>query len=239
MKNAIVTGGTKGIGLAITKMLLAEGYDVTITYAHDEDSANVCREEFVRAGYDVTIIRVDQTQKEEVEQFAHLMKEKSHIDCFVGNAGITSRKKLIDMSDEDWEMVMQANVNSYVYLIRDLYPLFQNNSRLIFIGSMMGIFPHSVSIAYGVTKAAITALAKNLVKIFEGTRTTVNVIAPGFVDTQWHQSKSEEHRNRICEKTALKRFAQPEEIADAVKFCINNAFVNGSVIEVSGGYDFK
>ena len=103
----------------------------------------------------------------------------------------------------------------------------------------MGILPHSVSLSYGVTKAAVLALAKNLVKFFESTNTTVNAIAPGFVETDWQKNKPQEIRNNIYNKTAIKRFAEPEEIADAVRFCINNAFVNGSVIEVSGGYCFK
>ena len=103
----------------------------------------------------------------------------------------------------------------------------------------MGILPHSVSLSYGVTKAAVLALAKNLVKFFEDTSTTVNAIAPGFVETEWQKNKPQEIRNNIYNKTAIKRFADPKEIADAVRFCINNAFVNGSVIEVSGGYCFK
>ena len=144
-----------------------------------------------------------------------------------------------EIQEEDWEKVMQMNVNSNVYLIRDLFDVIPHGSRIVFTGSLMGILPHSVSLSYGVTKAAVMALAKNLVKCFENTGTTVNAIAPGFVDTEWQKNKPEEIRNNIYNKTAIKRFAEPEEIADAVRFCINNAFVNGSIIEVSGGYCFK
>ena len=82
-------------------------------------------------------------------------------------------------------------------------------------------------------------MAKNLVKEFAGTGTTVNVIAPGFVDTDWQKNKPEEIRQSICNKTAVGRFADPEEIAETVRFCVKNAFVNGSVIEIHGGYNFK
>jgi 3-oxoacyl-[acyl-carrier protein] reductase len=82
-------------------------------------------------------------------------------------------------------------------------------------------------------------MAKNLVKEFAGTGTTVNVIAPGFVETEWQKSKPEEIKRSICEKTATGRFADPEEIAEAVRFCVKNAFVNGSVIEITGGYCYK
>ncbi len=104
---------------------------------------------------------------------------------------------------------------------------------------MMAVLPHGTSLAYGVTKSAVHALAKNLVKCFEGKNVNVNAIAPGFVETEWQKDKPIEIRNNICNKTALRRFATVEEIADAVKFCINNPYVNGSIIEVSGGYCYK
>lgn len=239
MKNAIVTGATRGIGLATAEMLLKEGYHVTITYAYDEDSVQPCRERLSAVGNAFEILWVDQTNKQEMHDFALKMREKGHVDCIICNAGMTLRSSLQEIDEEDWERVMQMNVNSNVYLIRDLFDVIPNGSRIVFTGSLMGVLPHSVSLSYGVTKAAVLALAKNLVKFFEGTNTTVNAIAPGFVETDWQKNKPQEIRNNIYNKTAIKRFAEPEEIADAVRFCINNAFVNGSVIEVSGGYCFK
>ena len=239
MKNAIVTGATRGIGLATAEMLLQEGYHVTVTYANNEDSAQSCKERLSAVSDAFEILRVDQTSKQEMHGFAMKMREKGHIDCIVCNAGMTSRKGLQEIDEEEWERVMQMNVNSNVYLIRDLFDCIPHGSRIVFTGSLMGILPHSVSLSYGVTKAAVLALAKNLVKFFEDTGTTVNAIAPGFVETEWQKNKPQEIRNNIYNKTAVKRFADPKEIADAVRFCINNAFVNGSVIEVSGGYCFK
>ena len=239
MKNAIVTGATRGIGLATAEMLLQEGYHVTVTYAYDEDSVQPCRERLSAVSDAFEILWVDQTSKQEMHDFAMKMREKGHIDCIVCNAGMTLRKGLQEIDEEGWERVMQMNVNSNVYLIRDLFDVIPHGSRIVFTGSLMGILPHSVSLSYGVTKAAVLALAKNLVKFFEDTDTTVNAIAPGFVETEWQKNKPQEIRNNIYNKTAIKRFADPKEIADAVRFCINNAFVNGSIIEVSGGYCFK
>lgn len=239
MKNAIVTGATRGIGLATAEMLLQEGYHVTVTYAYDEDSVQPCRERLSAVSDAFEILWVDQTSKQEMHDFAMKMREKEHIDCIVCNAGMTLRKGLQEIDEDGWERVMQMNVNSNVYLIRDLFDHIPHGSRIVFTGSLMGILPHSVSLSYGVTKAAVLALAKNLVKFFEDTDTTVNAIAPGFVETEWQKNKPQEIRNNIYNKTAIKRFADPKEIADAVRFCINNAFVNGSIIEVSGGYCFK
>lgn len=238
MKNAIVTGGTKGIGLAIAKMLLHENYAVTVTYAHDSSAVAVCEDELRKISDSFDIIQADQSDKLSMNSFVEKMRQKSHIDCIILNAGTTFRAGL-QTSDEDWERVMQVNVNSSMYLIRDVYDIIPPNSRIVFISSMMGILPHSVSISYGVSKAAEIALAKNLVKEFAGTGTTINVITPGFVDTDWQKSKPQEIRDSICAKTALGRFALPEEIAEAARFCVKNEFVNGSVIEIHGGYNYK
>lgn len=239
MKRALVTGGTKGIGLGIVKMLLAEGYFVTITYGHDKESAAKFKEAFEKEVNQFELLKIDQSCKVDMKALADHVKKNKSLECLVCNAGITLRKGLTDFSDEEWEKVMQVNVNAPVFLIRDLYTCLSQNSRIVFIGSEMGIYPHGTSLAYGITKSAVHALAHNLVKFFEGTGTTVNAIAPGFVETEWQKNKPQEIRSKICKKTALGRFATVAEIADAVKFVINNPFVNGSIVEVNGGYNYK
>lgn len=239
MKRALVTGGTKGIGLGIVKMLLAEGYFVTITYGHDKESAAKFKEAFEKEVNQFELLKIDQSCKVDMKALADHVKKNKSLECLVCNAGITLRKGLTDFSDEEWEKVMQVNVNAPVFLIRDLYTCLSQNSRIVFIGSEMGIYPHGTSLAYGITKSAVHALARNLVKFFEGTGTTVNAIAPGFVETEWQKNKPQEIRSNICKKTALGRFATVAEIADAVKFVINNPFVNGSIVEVNGGYNYK
>lgn len=173
-------------------------------------------------------------------RFVQFVKSRAEsISCIVCNAGMTIRKPNMEITDEQWEQVMQVAVNSHFYLIRDCYEMIEPDSRIIFMGSMMGVLPHGTSLPYGVSKAAVHALAKNLVKEFEGTGTTVNAIAPGFVETEWQKNKPQNIRENIYGKTAIKRFAAVDEIANAVAFCLDNQFVNGSVIEVSGGYCFK
>lgn len=240
MKTAVVTGGSKGIGLAVAGSLLRRGYFVYVTYASDEEAARKAEAAFAAISPHFTLLQVDQCDKEAFGNFiGRVCREAESIDCIVCNAGATVRKAAHEITDDEWERVMTVGLNAHFYLIRDLWSKIPRDARIIFIGSMMGVQPHATSLAYGVMKSAVHALARNLVKEFDGTGTTVNVIAPGFVDTEWQKNKPAQIRENICNKTAAHRFATPEEVADAVLFCVDNAFVNGAVIEVSGGYCYK
>ena len=231
MKTAIVTGGTSGIGLGVAKMLLAKGYKVYATYVGLDYEERIDNFE---------PIKVDQSNREELYAFINRIKlECKEIDCIVCNAGMSIRKSFTETTDNDWDMQMEVAVNSHYILVRELYSLIPNGSRIIFTGSQMGLMPHAMVLSYGVTKAAVHALAKNLVKEFEDTGTTVNAIVPGFVETPWQTEKPEEIKQNIYRKTAIHRFATVDEVVDAYRFCIDNSFVNGSLIEVNGGYSYK
>lgn len=231
MKTAIVTGGTSGIGLGVARMLISKGYYVYATYVGPEFEEKI--ENFEP-------IRVDQSDREQFYAFiGHIKQQCRNIDCIVCNAGLSIRKSFTETTDKDWDTMMEVAVNSHYILIRELYGFIPDGSRIIFTGSQMGLMPHAMVLAYGVTKSAVHALAKNLVKEFEGTGTTVNAIVPGFVETPWQKEKPEEIKQNIYRKTAIHRFATVDEIVDAYRFCIENPFVNGSLIEVNGGYSYK
>lgn len=231
MKYAVVTGGTSGMGLGVAKMLIKKGYYVFATYVgpdFEEDLEN----------YEAH--KTDQTKREEVYRFINYVKSQTnHLDCLVCNAGVSVRRGFTDMKDSEWDAMMEVAVNSHYIMVREFYPIIPKGSRILFTGSQMGLHPHATVLAYGVTKAAVHALVKNLVKEFEGTGTTVNAVVPGFVDTPWQTDKPEEIKQNIYRKTAIHRFAQVEEIVDAFRFCIENPFVNGSLLEVNGGYCYK
>lgn len=231
MRTAIVTGGTSGIGLGVARMLLSKGYRVYTTYVGPDFNENI--ENF-------TAVKVNQCNRDELYSFiARIKKECASVDCIVCNAGMSIRKSFTETTDNDWDMQMEVAVNSHYILVRELFGLIPQGSRIIFTGSQMGLMPHAMVLAYGVTKAAVHALAKNLVKEFEGTGTTVNAIVPGFVETPWQKEKPEEIKQNIYRKTAIHRFASVDEVVDAYRFCIDNPFVNGSLIEVNGGYSYK
>lgn len=231
MKTAIVTGGTSGIGLGVAKMLLSKGYRVYATYVGPD---------FEEILENFEPIKVDQSNREELYTFINRIKlECKNVDCVVCNAGLSIRKSFTETTDKDWDIMMEVAVNSHYILVRELYSLIPEGSRIIFTGSQMGLMPHATVLGYGVTKAAVHALAKNLVKEFEGTGTTVNAIVPGFVETPWQKEKPEEIKQNIYGKTAIHRFATVDEVVEAYRFCLDNPFVNGSLIEVNGGYSYK
>lgn len=231
MKYAVVTGGTSGIGLGVAKKLIEKGYYVFATYVGPLFTENI--ENFEAH-------TVDQTKRDEVYSFINYVKSKTnHLDCLICNAGVSIRRGFTEMKDSEWDAMMEVAVNSHYIMVREFFTLFPADSRIIFTGSQMGLHPHATVLAYGVTKSAVHALVKNLVKEFEGTGTTVNAVVPGFVDTPWQKAKPEEIKQNIYNKTAIHRFAAIDEIVDAFNFCIDNPFVNGSLIEVNGGYCFK
>lgn len=231
MKHAVVTGGTSGIGLGVVKMLLEKEYYVFATYVGADFTEDI--ENF-------EAVKIDQTKREEVYKFISYVKSKcATLDCIVCNAGMSIRKSFTDTTDEDWDSQMEVAVNSHYIMVREFSKMMPHGSRILFTGSQMAVHPHATVLSYGVTKSAVCALAKNLVKEFEGTGTTVNAIIPGFVETPWQKEKPEEIKQNIYKKTAIHRFATIEEIVDAYRFCIDNPFVNGSMIEVNGGYCYK
>lgn len=231
MKYAIVTGGTSGIGLGVAKMLIRKGYYVFATYVGPD---------FTEQMENLEAVKTDQTDRKEVYLFLEYIKGKTnHVDCLVCNAGMSIRKSLTETTDDDWDRQMEVAVNSHYIMVRELFPIIPGGSRIIFTGSQMAVHPHATVLSYGVTKSAVCALAKNLVKEFEGSGTTVNAIIPGFVETPWQKEKPEQIKQSIYNKTAIHRFATVEEVVDAYRFCIDNPFVNGSLIEVNGGYCYK
>ena len=231
MKYAVVTGGTSGMGLGVAKMLVDKGYYVFTTYVGPEFTEKI-------ENYEAHL--VDQTNRDVVYTFINYVKSKTnHLDCLVCNAGMSIRKSFTDTTDVDWDKQMEVAVNSHYIMVREFFPIIPAGSRILFTGSQMAVHPHATVLSYGVTKSAVCALSKNLVKEFEGTGTTVNTIIPGFVATPWQNEKPEEIKQNIYKKTAIHRFATVDEIVDAFRFCIDNPFVNGSQIEVNGGYCYR
>lgn len=237
MKTAIVTGGSKGIGLGIARMLVGRGYKVFVTYGHDDNAAQAAAAEL---GDKAEFVKADLADRTQTYAFVnHVRQSVAGIDCIVCNAGTTIRKSFTETTDSDWDTMMEVGLTAHLILLRELYNVILPDGRVLFTGSAMGLYPHATVLGYGVVKAAVHAMVKNLVKVFEDKNVTVNAIAPGFVETEWQKEKPQQIRDNICSKTALHRFASIDEIVVAFAFCLDNSYVNGSIIEVTGGYSYK
>lgn len=240
-KYILITGGTKGIGKAIALELARSGYQLILTYATDSAAADAFRLE-LKSNFNCNAetLQTDITSKESIESIDSFLKEKNiKLFSLIFNAGITSRVSFEEITAEDWEKVFYANVHFPVFLTQRILANIETGGNIVFTGSLMGEYPHSVSLAYGVTKSAVHALVKNMVKFMAPYKIRVNAIAPGFVDTEWQKTKPAEIRKNIENKIALERFCDPGELAQVYKLIVENSYLNGEIITVSGGYSYR
>lgn len=238
MKYAVVTGSTKGIGRAIAEKLLAHGYHVIVNYAADDESAQRFLAQNSACAQHITCIKADLSDYDEADQFAQkALAVTQEVTALVLNCGATDRSAFSEIKKETWEKVLRVNVSIPRYLIQKFEgSLCDEAGRILFIGSVCGQFPHAKSLAYGVSKAAVHQMARELVKVFASRGITCNAIVPGFVETPWQDGKTPELRERICQKIALHRFAHAEEIAELCWCVINDQYINGAVLNIDGGY---
>ncbi|MBQ3401952.1 MAG: SDR family oxidoreductase [Synergistaceae bacterium] len=244
MKTAIVTGSTKGIGLAISTALLGRGYFVFMNYANDSENAEAVKSKLSREyPGKFAVIHQPLETKEDVrrfhDEFTGHDEAGSGVDLLVLNAGCTDRAKWTELTWEKFSHVMDVNVNAPAELIRKFDGNLNNGGNIIMISSAMSVYPHAVSVPYTVSKSAVNGLTLALVKEYCGRNIRVNAILPGFVNTPWQKAKPEEQRQRICGKVALHRFAEPEEIAQAVMAIIDAGYINGALIPVDGSYCYS
>lgn len=240
-KYAFITGGTKGIGKAVAECLAKAGYQLILTFASDVQRADEVRMGLAHQyGISVQVLQADSSDMNSIETIAaYLENKKIRLEALVLNAGLTCRDTFEKMQFADWQRVFTANVHFPVFLLQRIVGYINKGGSVVFTGSLMAIEPHSVSLAYGVTKSAVHSLIKNLVKFLVPYEIRVNGVAPGFVDTEWQKNKPAEIRQNIERKVSLGRFCEPEEVAEVYRMLIENKYFNGEIVVVDGGYSYK
>ncbi|HSX23630.1 MAG TPA: glucose 1-dehydrogenase [Candidatus Saccharimonadales bacterium] len=239
-KSAFVTGGTRGIGLAITQRFCQEGASVIIAGTENGEGADVAKR-LRFEGYDVGFEPVDLTQAVSIEQaVGNAATRLSGLDILVNNAGVTTKGTIAKLTIEDWDRVQAVNLRAPVFAMRAAYPHLYGGS-IINIASIAAIDTPFGKAAYAASKAGLIAASQVAAKEFASRRVRVNVIAPGLIETDMLSQLPTPYRNEFVADTPLRRVGRPEEIASAAAYFASDEaeFVTGQVLRIDGGLHFR
>ena len=238
-KTAIVTGGSSGIGLSISQVLLKAGARVIIIDIDEKRFISV-KDEIEKISPEFDFYEADINNSEKIsETIQKIISKESKIDILVNNAGIVKDGLLIRMSDEDWLDVINVNLNGMFYITKNvLKHMFKAKSgRIISIASVIGEIGNTGQANYAASKAGIIALTKSIAKEYAARGILANAIAPGFIKTVMTDKLPEDIKDAIKKGIPLNKIGEPYDIANAVLFLCSelSGYITGSVMNVNGG----
>ena len=236
---ALVTGGSQGIGKAISLALAKEGSDVIIFDLNLEKAEEVSKE-IEGMGRRPLSLRVNVAIPEEVEDgFRRTIETFGKIDILVNNAGITRDALLIRMKDDDWDQVLDVNLKGVFLCTRAAVKSMskQRYGRIVNISSVVAFMGNPGQVNYVASKAGIIGFTKTIAREYATRGITVNAIAPGFIQTAMTESLPDQVKEVMLKEIPLGRFGSPDDIANAVRFLVSkeSAYITGQVIHVNGG----
>ncbi len=238
MKNALVTGGSRGIGKAIALKLAAEGHYVVINYRSKHEEAQQVLDEINKNGGEGELLPFDVSDSSQVQEVLGnwMDKNKKKIDILVNNAGVTKDDLMVFMSDEEWHTVIKTNQDSFFYVTRQVLQgmIVNKFGRIINIVSISGQKGHPGQVNYSASKGAVIAASKSLAMEVGKKKITVNCVAPGFIKTDMTEDINEKEWKKFI---PLQRFGEAEEVAGLVRFLVSDeaAYITGQTIGVNGG----
>lgn len=238
MKTVIVTGGSRGIGSEIVRELAKE-YNVVLNYNNSEKLAEQIKDELKEQGYNIEIFKADVSIREEVKALVKFTLEKfKNIDVLINNAGISQTKLFTDITDEDWDKMMQINLNSVFYCTQEvLENMIHNKSGCIInTSSVWGITGGSCEVHYSVSKAGIDGLTKALAKELGASNIRVNSVAPGIISTDMNAEYTNEEIEDIKNQIPLGKIGKGVDIAKCIKWLIEDEYTTGQIISPNGGW---
>ncbi|MGH6655638.1 MAG: beta-ketoacyl-ACP reductase [Actinocrinis sp.] len=234
-RSVLVTGGNRGIGLAIARAFAEQGDKVAVTYRSGEPPIVP-----VKGEGSFLAVRCDVTVSEDVERaFQEITEAHGPVEVLVANAGITRDTLLLRMSEEDFDAVLDTNLKGSfrVAKLAAKGMLRLRRGRIVFISSVIAMTGAAGQVNYAASKAGLIGMARSLARELGSRAITSNVVSPGFVDTEMTAVVSEERKREVFAQVPLGRFATVDEIAGVVKFLASPeaAYINGAVIPVDGG----
>ena len=239
-KRAIVTGGTRGIGRAIVKELVSNGCSVVFTYHSSDESARSLESELTDDNIKIFGFKADAssfTAADETVKFA--IDKLGGLDILVNNAGMTKDNLLLRMSENDFDLVINANLKSVFNYTKAVIKTFigQRYGKIINISSVVGIIGNPGQANYVASKAGVIGLTKSNAKELASRNINVNCIAPGFIETDMTGKLTDQQKEVILNNIPIKRLGKPEDVAKAVLFLSSSDsdYLTGQVITVDGG----
>ena len=230
----LITGGTRGIGRAIAETFKKAGATVYITGTNREKTEAVAQEIGVNG------VKMDVTDREEVKKVVGEIAEKEgKIDVLINNAGITRDTLFLRMKDEDWDAVIDTNLNGVYNVTRAVVPLMVKKRKgvIINISSVVGFTGNVGQVNYSATKSALIGFTKSLAKELGGRNIRVVAVAPGYITTDMTKAIPEKIKEELIKSIPLRREGEPREIADVCLFLASNmaSYITGTTIHVNGG----
>jgi acetoacetyl-CoA reductase len=241
---ALVTGGTRGIGAAVTRMLAAGGAHVGAGYHRDAESAEKLAEELRDQGLSVSLHSGNVGNPDDCERvIGELLASHGRIDYLVNNAGVTVDRTLRKMSIEDWHAVLRVNLSGTFYMIKAVveHMVERGFGRIVNISSLVGQTGGFGQANYAASKSGLFGLTKTLALETARRGITVNCVAPGFVSTEMVAAMPAEVLAKLVAQIPVQRLAEPDEVARVVRFlCEDEAgYITGAVYTVNGGMDMS
>ena len=239
MKTIIVTGGSRGIGASIVKELANKDYNIVLNYNNSEKQAKQIQKELLEKNIKIEIFKADVSKREDVKELVKFALEKfKTIDVLINNAGIDQVKMFMDITDEDWNKMIQTNLNSVFYCTQEVLPtmIHNKNGNIINISSIWGITGASCEVHYSVAKAGIDGMTKALAKELGPSNIRVNSIAPGAILTDMNSGYTNEEIKDMESQIPLGRLGNSIEIAKCVNWLIEDNYTTGQIISPNGGW---
>jgi len=239
-KNALVTGGSRGIGRAVSLELARMGARVFINFTSNEAAARQVAAEIESAGGQADLCPFDVSDKKKVkDSISGIIKEHGPIQVLVNNAGITRDALLARMKEQDWDQVIDVNLKGAFNCIQACAMAMMKSrwGRIINVGSVVGTIGNVGQANYSAAKAGLEGLTKTVAREMATRGITVNLVAPGFVETDMTAGLSDKIRDALLQQIPVGRMGSPEEIAASVAFLASNSasYITGHTLHVNGG----
>lgn len=239
-KNAVVTGATRGIGREIAFTLAENGANVAINYRTLNEDVERLVEELRSYGTNIVAVKCDISNEEEVKNFIAESKEQlGSIDILINNAGITKDGLLVRMSEKDFNDVLEVNLKGTFITTKEAASIMmrQRYGKIINISSVVGVVGNAGQCNYAASKAGVIGFSKSVARELSARNITVNVVAPGFINTDMTGVLPEKVKESMLQGIPLRRIGEPKDIANAVLFLASDLanYITGQVINVDGG----